>query len=143
MFYFSQNQKMPSNYFENRPVAGNRIRPRRRPSTVSVKTATAGTGNILYKNQPEPEADRRAPAAAERRPIFHAPPPPRKIRRSSGAPRTDAADKIRRKSVRRDKFLMKFGGIPPKLIKFMSFLQKKYVFFSKNIVFSSFFCCKI
>jgi hypothetical protein len=54
-----------------------------------------------------------------------------------------AADKIRRKSARRVKNLMKFGGILLKLIKFMSFLEKKYVFFSKNIVFSSFYCCKI
>jgi hypothetical protein len=79
----------------------------------------------------EPKADRRAPAAAERR---------RRREKFGVLParcRTDATDKIRLKSARRDKFLMKFGGIPPKLIKFISFLEK-YVFFQKILCFLHF-----
>jgi hypothetical protein len=62
MFYFGcQKQKMPSNYFQNWPIAGNHIRPRRRPSTVSVKTVTAETGKILFKpqHQDADEGDQR------------------------------------------------------------------------------------
>jgi hypothetical protein len=45
--------------------------------------------------------------------------------------RTDAADKIRRKSARRDKFLMKFVGIPAKH-QIHELFGKKYVFFFKK-----------